>query len=82
MENYFVKMTNTISIFGNFHARKRKFAIISETVRDRVKQSKFVILVGLQNVKLQSLKFSIFKSHDLVNLNFPDREKQSQSFIS
>ena len=39
--------------------RKRKLAIMSETVRDRAKRSQFSNPVGLLHTKLQLLKISI-----------------------
>ena len=38
--------------------KKFKFALISETVRDRVKQSEFPTLAGLLHAKLQILKLA------------------------
>ena len=49
--------------FKNFKNLKKfknfKFALISETVRDRAKPSKFPAFAGLQHTKLQILKFLI-----------------------
>ena len=44
--------------------KKHRFAVISETVRDRAKRSQFWALSGILHAKLQILKFSVLLFSD------------------